>query len=97
MTEEDINSLNTKFDTLKNQLIEREHKLASRGVLAGSTRLKAAALQVQQVYASKLAEELAKGSKHAQRKATIAAELEALKLYINQWFALIDRDFKAGR
>ncbi len=94
---EDKSSLGHKFEELKHRLTERQYKLAARGVLSGDTRMKANARQIERVYAAKLAEELAKGAKYPQRRATIAAEIEALKLYFSQWVALIDREFKAGR
>lgn len=94
---EDKSGLDHKFKQFEYRLTEQEHKVATQGVLSGESRLKANALQIQRVYAARLAEELAKGSKYAERRAMVAAEIEALKLSFSTWFALIDRGFKGGQ
>ena len=97
MVENDLSSLNRKLEELEHRLTSQEYNLSSLGTLSSSKKLKANELQIERVYAAKLAEEVANGSKSPERRATVAAEIEALKLCFSTWIALIDRGFKASQ
>lgn len=91
---EDFSGLRDKLDHLQRELAEKERRLTARGVLSSTARLEADALRIRYAQQAKLMKELANGSKYPESKAMIAAEIEALKLYISQWLALIDREYK---
>ncbi len=90
---ENLSDIESKLAVLDAHIAEKTKELAKQGILHGAARAKATDLRIQCVKLTRLAEERAKGSKHPEAIATLAAEAEAIRLIFNKWIAEIDKGY----
>jgi hypothetical protein len=88
---DNLSDIKDKLAALDAHIAEKTKELAKQGVLHGAARVKATELRIQRVRLARLAEERAKGSKHPEAIATLAAEAEAIRLLFSRLIAEIDK------
>ena len=90
---ENLSEIKGKLAALDAHIAEKNKELAKQGVLHGAARAKATDLRIQRVKLARLAKERARGSKHPEAIATLAAEAEAIRLVFRRWIAEIDKGY----
>jgi hypothetical protein len=89
----DVEELEERVAELGKKIELKRRQLDKNGVLHGEERRRAIDLQVEQTRVAKLLAARGEGAVHPDRKAALAAEVEALRLWVERWMAGIDRGF----
>jgi hypothetical protein len=89
----DVEELEERVAELGKKIQLKRRQLDKNGVLQGEERRRAIDLQVEQTRVSKLLAARDEGAGHPDREAALAAEVEALRLWVGRWMAGIDRGF----
>lgn len=88
---EQFTDIARRLEDLGGRIDAKMREIETDGILHSRARLEALDLKTRQARLAELERARRSGSRHPERDATLAAEIEALRLSFDRWVAGIDR------